>query len=43
MLSSSVNAHLTMSNSLGMVGVPIVYVALVYATVKLNLRAIWGG
>ena len=38
MLSSSVNAHLTMWNSLGMAGVPIVYVALVYATVKLGVR-----
>jgi lipoteichoic acid synthase len=38
MLSSSVNAHLTLSNSLGMVGVPLIYVVLVYATLKLSAR-----
>jgi arylsulfatase A-like enzyme len=39
MLSSSVNAHLTLSNSLIMAGVPAIYVALVYATAKLGAGA----
>jgi len=39
MLSSSVNAHLTLWNSLAMAGVPLVYVALVYAAARFSARA----
>ena len=39
MLSSSVNAHLTLWNGLAMAGVPLVYVALVYATARFSSRA----
>jgi arylsulfatase A-like enzyme len=38
MLSSSVNAHLTLSNSLAIASVPIVYLALVAAASRLSAR-----